>query len=121
MESLVFIWLVCGLFGAAILSPHNRAGLGCLAGGLLGPLGVIAAFIERGNLQRAEDAHRHAEQLAATHHLAATGVQPARRAEVEARDERECPHCAERILTRAKLCKHCGREVAPVMPWDASA
>ena len=28
-----------------------------------------------------------------------------------ARDERECPYCAERILVKAKVCKHCGREV----------
>lgn len=31
-----------------------------------------------------------------------------------ARDERECPFCAELILTRAKVCKHCGREVEPL-------
>lgn len=30
------------------------------------------------------------------------------------REERECPYCAERILARAKLCKHCGREVEPL-------
>lgn len=30
------------------------------------------------------------------------------------RDERDCPYCAERILTRAKVCKHCGRDVEPV-------
>src|SRR5665213_1183065 len=28
------------------------------------------------------------------------------------REERECPHCAEMILARAKVCKHCGREVS---------
>ena len=27
------------------------------------------------------------------------------------REERECPHCAEPILVRAKVCKHCGLEV----------
>lgn len=31
----------------------------------------------------------------------------------DARVERECPHCAERILARARVCKHCGRDVAP--------
>jgi membrane protein YdbS with pleckstrin-like domain len=31
-----------------------------------------------------------------------------------AREERDCPHCAERILTRARVCKHCNREVEPV-------
>jgi hypothetical protein len=30
------------------------------------------------------------------------------------RVERECPFCAERILARARVCKHCGREVPPV-------
>jgi uncharacterized membrane protein YdbT with pleckstrin-like domain len=29
----------------------------------------------------------------------------------EPRDERDCPYCAERILKRAKVCKHCGRDV----------
>jgi uncharacterized membrane protein YdbT with pleckstrin-like domain len=31
------------------------------------------------------------------------------------REERDCPWCAERILARAKVCKHCGREVEPVV------
>jgi membrane protein YdbS with pleckstrin-like domain len=31
---------------------------------------------------------------------------------VEGRVERDCPWCAERILARARVCKHCGREVA---------
>lgn len=31
------------------------------------------------------------------------------------RDERECPWCAERILVRARVCKHCGREVEPLV------
>jgi uncharacterized membrane protein YdbT with pleckstrin-like domain len=29
------------------------------------------------------------------------------------REERDCPYCAERILARAKVCKHCGRDVEP--------
>ena len=33
----------------------------------------------------------------------------------EARVERDCPWCAERILARARICKHCGREVTPVL------
>ena len=27
------------------------------------------------------------------------------------RDEVDCPHCAEKILARAKVCKHCGQQV----------
>ncbi|MDQ6888525.1 MAG: hypothetical protein M3068_14735 [Gemmatimonadota bacterium] len=30
------------------------------------------------------------------------------------RSERECPWCAERILARARVCKHCGREVESI-------
>lgn len=38
------------------------------------------------------------------------------KSEVEAqRDERECPYCAERILKKATVCKHCGREVEPLV------
>lgn len=29
------------------------------------------------------------------------------------RVERDCPYCAERILARARVCKHCGRDVVP--------
>ena len=31
----------------------------------------------------------------------------------DARVERDCPWCAERILARARVCKHCGRAVEP--------
>lgn len=30
---------------------------------------------------------------------------------VKAREERECPYCAELILKKARVCKHCQREV----------
>ena len=39
---------------------------------------------------------------------AATSAEPR-----DPRDERDCPYCAERILARARVCKHCGRDVAP--------
>ena len=31
------------------------------------------------------------------------------------RDERDCPFCAERILKRAIVCKHCGRDIEPMI------
>jgi hypothetical protein len=31
-----------------------------------------------------------------------------------AREERECPFCAELILKKARVCKHCGRDVEPL-------
>jgi uncharacterized membrane protein YdbT with pleckstrin-like domain len=30
------------------------------------------------------------------------------------RNMRDCPHCAEQILARANVCKHCGRDVVPI-------
>lgn len=46
------------------------------------------------------------EQIATgTRRLAPTVAVPA------FREERDCPYCAERILVKAKVCKHCGREV----------
>ena len=30
------------------------------------------------------------------------------------REERDCPYCAERVLARARVCKHCGREIEPL-------
>lgn len=32
----------------------------------------------------------------------------------EFRHERECPYCAEPILKKARVCKHCGRDVKPL-------
>jgi uncharacterized membrane protein YdbT with pleckstrin-like domain len=40
--------------------------------------------------------------------LAARGL-----VESVARVERDCPFCAEPILARARVCKHCGRDVEP--------
>lgn len=36
------------------------------------------------------------------------------RHDLRPRDERECPYCAELILKKAKVCKHCGRDVEPI-------
>ncbi len=41
-------------------------------------------------------------------------VSPAHAAMGAPRAERDCPYCAERILARAKVCKHCGHEVEPL-------
>ena len=35
-------------------------------------------------------------------------------ADASARAERECPYCAETILAKARICKHCGKEVEPL-------
>lgn len=63
----------------------------------------------RRNVQEGSTAsHARAAQV----HLQAMQGQPA--LAQSPREERECPHCAELILTKAKICKHCGKEVDPV-------
>lgn len=42
------------------------------------------------------------------------GTRVPAQAVLAARDERDCPYCAERILVKARVCKHCGREVPSV-------
>lgn len=39
---------------------------------------------------------------------------PAPPAHEPVRETRECPFCAETILAKAKVCKHCGREIEPI-------
>jgi len=31
---------------------------------------------------------------------------------------RKCPYCAELVKKEAKICKHCGKEVAKIIPFD---
>lgn len=106
MEILV-LWALFGLAGAVILNRFNKAGIGCLLGILLGPIGLIIAWVMRSNAQADEERKRHQEQVAA---LARANQETGRSERVE----RECPHCAEPILARANVCKHCGRDVEPL-------
>jgi predicted RNA-binding Zn-ribbon protein involved in translation (DUF1610 family) len=110
LEGLIIFWFLCGIAGAAILSSHNKAGLGCLAGGLLGPIGILLAWVEKSNLDRKEDQRREEIRAVELRSIAAA-AQPKRIETNESREERDCPYCAERILVRAKVCKHCGRDL----------
>jgi hypothetical protein len=53
-------------------------------------------------------------QVSATEEARTAALAASVHAPLAARDERECPYCAERILVRAKVCKHCGRDVEPL-------
>ena len=107
MEYLIPFWILCGVAGGAMLSRYNKAGTGFLLGILLGPIGLIIAWTMRDSAKL--DA---AEQEPPVQVKSYEEIQ----SEVDARqrDERECPYCAERILSKAKVCKHCGREVEPL-------
>jgi len=52
--------------------------------------------------------------VALDEHRAAGQASPGPQA-AEPRVERDCPYCAERILARARVCKHCGRDVVPAV------
>jgi len=32
---------------------------------------------------------------------------------------RKCPYCAELVRNEARICKHCGNEIAKIIPFDA--
>lgn len=102
MGAVIAFWILCGIAGAAMLSRFNKAGTGCLLGGLLGPIGLIIAWTMRDSAKMDREKAVEAREAA--------------RVAAEARDERECPYCAERILSKARVCKHCGREVGPLIP-----
>jgi hypothetical protein len=52
--------------------------------------------------------------LMAAKKKAAASPAPPEQQQPPVREERECPFCAEPILKKAKVCKHCGRDVEPV-------
>jgi hypothetical protein len=97
---LFLFWFLCGIAGAAMLSRFNKAGSGFLLGGLLGPIGLIIAWTMRDNTKLDRESALLAREAA---NLA-----------TESREERECPYCAERILKKARICKHCGKDLEPV-------
>jgi hypothetical protein len=101
-------WLSFSILGAAILSRYNKAGTGFLLGLILGPLGLLFALIIRSGESKKEEQRRHEEQINALANLKAP------EATAQTQPQRECPFCAETILAKAKVCKHCGRDVQPI-------
>ncbi len=99
-------WLLCSILGAAILSRYNKAGTGFLLGLILGPLGLLLALVMRSGESKKEEQRRHDEQIKALADLKTT--------EATTQPQRECPFCAETILAKAKVCKHCGRDVQSI-------
>lgn len=96
----VLVWIVCVIACALSLSRYKKAGMGFLLGLFLGPLGLIISLVWRSSLSQ-DETNRNLQKIAQT-------TNPVDR------EERECPHCAERILRKAKVCKHCGRDVEPI-------
>ena len=104
MATLILVCIICAIIGAMLLSPHGEERFGCLLGAILGPIGVIVAFVEKGRLARVEDNKRHTEQMRA---LAKSWPE-------DEEDKRACPFCAERIKVQATVCRFCGRDIVTV-------
>jgi hypothetical protein len=86
---IVVIWVVMALVVASVAQTKGRSGLlWFLYGALLWPIALIAILVLPANAKTME-----------------------RRA-LKDPANRKCSHCAETIKTEAKVCKHCGRDVA---------
>lgn len=109
----VLLWLACIIVSAAILGSHNKAGTGFLLGLLFGPVGVLLSFVLASDAAKKEDRERHREQMEL---LALAAGNNRRQDATPPQDERECPWCSETILAKARICKHCGRDVEPGEP-----
>lgn len=91
MQYFVF-WLICGFVAAAVANSRGASGCaGLFWGILLGPFGIIIAFI-----------------------LNPKNPQPVltqtARSETEEGEQRICPHCRSYIPSAATVCRYCQRE-----------
>lgn len=50
--------VICGFIGGAMLGPFDKAGTGFALGFLLGPIGLVAAWVVRSNIEREQEAYR---------------------------------------------------------------
>ena len=90
-----------------MLSRYNKAGTGFLLGLFFGYFGLMFALIIRSGERIKLEQLRHKEQLEELRGSAQVAPKQDRGA------YRECPYCAEIILAKAKICKHCHKDVAP--------
>jgi hypothetical protein len=89
----VIFWLICGVGAAMIASNKNRSALVWFFGGvMLGPIGIIiiACLSREPALPLGPDG-------------------------VSMDEHHSCPYCAETIKAAAIVCKHCGKDVIPVI------
>jgi hypothetical protein len=101
---------VLGACGAGLVLGGLMGGAAGAGGGLGGSLisGVISGF---GYWRIVQNWNTAVENATPEEDVDPTPIH----AQV-ARTERECPWCAEQILAKARVCKHCGRHVEPTAP-----
>jgi hypothetical protein len=86
MAGIIVFWLICGGIAAMIASSKGgSAGLGFVAGALLGPFGIIAALFMGSEKAQGDK-------------------------QVAIGEKKKCPRCAELVQPDALVCRHCGYE-----------
>jgi ribosomal protein S27AE len=102
---------VCQTCGHTGVAAEKKSGSGWITFVLVWFMVVPAIIYEiwRSSTKRRACANCGSEQLLSA------DIARAPRTALSDRSERPCPHCAEPILAAAKVCKHCGRDVAAVV------
>jgi hypothetical protein len=104
---LIVIWAILGAIVGAIASGKGREFWAWfIYGFFLFPIALIHILVVHRELSVEEVAHAAALRIATERAAGAGRV--------------ACPHCAEKILPEAKVCRYCGRDVIPTEPAAAA-
>lgn len=117
---LIVLGVVCGFICNAIAKSResmNPGGAFAL-GFFLGIIGILIVAIMP-NRKAAEATAAQVTAAAATAQAAALQIE-ATASRMHATDTMECPRCAETIKAKAKVCRFCGYELAPMPPRETS-
>jgi hypothetical protein len=97
LEAALVVWLLFGVASAIVASKRGRSGCGWFAlGFLLGPFGLLFAFVASPNQSRVDHDALKAGTL------------------------KKCPSCAELIRQEAVKCRYCGSSVGSNSPAGAA-
>ncbi len=115
--------VACAVIGGVILARVRHPLMGALLGLFLGPIGLMAValmFVHYKTLERQKESDRRLAMLFRQTQKAMKPPEKPAQQQTQpvttppVREERECPFCAELILKKARVCKHCRRDVEPM-------
>lgn len=108
---MIAFWLVAAVIGLSLAVRHvrrkNAEQKRAHEARLQAMVHMATAAAKKAAAQKAQAAGPPAVTAPPASPLPAAAAEPPR-------EERECPFCAERILKKARVCKHCGRDVEPM-------